>query len=406
MTDAGIVIVGGGHAGLSIAEALRRKGYEGRLQLLNAEAGLPYQRPPLSKQFLKGEWDEARLVQRNAGFYTKQRIERLSSAKVISIDPAQHTLSLENGAQLHWQKLALAMGSRLRRLAVPGSDARGVYYLHSLHHALALREAMTKARRIVVIGGGFIGLEAACAFASAGKQVTLLDRADTLLSRSASTPVASYLQQLHSGKGVQIENRARVTEIAVSNAEVSGVRLDDGQFFAADIVLVGIGVEPEVALAEMAGLACSDGVQVDAYCLTSHPDIVAAGDIARFHHPLYNRSVRLESIQNAVEQGKHAAGTLLGMRDEYRAVPWFWSDQYDTKLQIAGLSADHDLEVIRGDEHSGRFSVFCYAQKQLVAVETLNAPADHMIARRLIQAGVSPKPDDAANPDFDLRSLL
>lgn len=406
MSDAGIVIVGSGHAGQSTAETLRRRGYQGRVRLIGDEAGLPYQRPPLSKQFLKGEWDETRLIQRNAEFYTKHAIELIQGHRVTGLDPERYILELDSGEHLAWDKLVLATGSRLKRLLVPGEDAEGVYYLRTLAQAKALRAALTDVTRVVVIGGGFIGLEAAAAFVDAGKQVCVLNGADTLLPRAACAPVARHMESLHRARGAQIENGIAVAAINTHNGRVLDVALQDGRAFPAEILLVGIGVEPDTELAEAAGLKCKDGVLIDELCRTSVPDILAAGDCARFRHPLYHRLVRLESIQNAIEQGKHAAATLLGDSDPYRAVPWFWSDQYDTKLQIAGLADGHDLEVIRGDEQGESFSVFCYARRRLLAVESINAPADHMIARRLIQSGISPTADDAANPNFNLRDLV
>jgi len=406
MSDAGIAIVGSGHAGLSVAESLRRRGYRGRLSLIGAEPCLPYQRPPLSKQYLKGEWEEERLIQRNAEFYARHDIELIQGERVAALDADHRLLELDSGKHLAWDRLVLATGSRLRRLALPGSDAEGVHYLQTLAQAKALRAALADASKVVVIGGGYIGLEAAAAFATAGKSVSVLNRADTLLPRTASEPIARHMTNLHDSRGVRIENGIEVAGIAIVDGRVSGVELQDGRSFAADLVLVGIGVEPDTELAQSAGLKCRDGILVDEQCRTSSPDILAAGDCARFRHPLYLRSVRLESIQNAIEQGKHAAGTLLGDNAPYRAVPWFWSDQYDAKLQIAGLANGHDLEVIRGDEQGGPFSVFCYAKRRLIAVESINAPGDHMTARRLLQSGISPTPDDAANPDFVLRDLL
>lgn len=407
MSQEQIAILGAGHAGLSIAETLRRKGYEGGISLIGAEPGLPYQRPPLSKQYLKGEWDEARLIQRNGEFYQHQRIELRSGDPVSRIDTEHQRLELASGAALAWDRLVIASGARVRRLEVPGADLNGIHYLQNLAQAQALRAAMAQADTLVVIGGGYIGLEGAAAFALAGKKVTLINRSRSLLSRSAGATVSDWLSRLHASHGVELETGVEVSAIAGENGHVSAVTLTDGRTLPADLVLIGIGVEPDTALAEQAGLSCADGILVDEFCRSSDPRILAAGDCARFNHPLYgNRSVRLESIQNAVEQGRHVAATLLGEQTPYAPVPWFWSDQYDAKFQVAGLMEDHDIEVVRGDVASGRFSVFCYARKQLVAVESINAPAEHMLARRLIKAGVSPTPDEVADPDFALKALL
>jgi 3-phenylpropionate/trans-cinnamate dioxygenase ferredoxin reductase subunit len=402
-----IVVLGAGHAGLSIAETLRRKGFAGSLALVGAEPGLPYQRPPLSKQYLNREWDESRLVQRNAEFFQRQAIDCVSGDPVQAIDPHARRLHLASGRELAWDQLAIATGSRVRRLSVPGADLAGVHYLQTLAQARALRAQMAAARHVVVIGGGYIGLEGAAAFARAGKQVTLVNRGSELLSRAAGATVSDFLRRLHETNGVQMEIGQVVRAIDGDNDRVRAVVLADGRTLAADLVLVGIGAEPETTLAASAGLQCRDGILVDGCCRTSVNGIVAAGDCARFEHPLYDgRSVRLESIQNAVEQGRVAAATLLGEEQHYAAVPWFWSDQYDTKFQIAGLSEGHSIEVVRGDIETGRFSVFCYARKRLVAVESINAPADHMMARKLIMAGVSPTPDEAADPACALRDLL
>lgn len=406
MSEAGVVILGNGHAGVSVAEQLRRKKYQGAITLIGVEAGLPYQRPPLSKQYLKGEWDEARLLQRNAEFYRNNDIRLIAADPVISIDPSAHRLELKSGATLPWDKLVLATGSRLQKLEIPGADAEGVVYLQNREQADALKSAMRSARRAVVIGGGYIGLEGAAALALAGLDVTLVNRSSELLARSASLPVAHWIQRRHENQGVAFKLGEQVAEICTADTRVSGVRLANGEVLEADLVLVGIGVKPDTGLGESIGLACADGVLVDQQGVTSHPDILAAGDCTRFNHPLYGEAIHLESIQNAVEQGKRVAATLMGEEGIYDAVPWFWSDQYEAKLQIAGIAQGHDLEVIRGDEHAERFSVFCYAQRRLVAVESINAPADHMQARQLLKAGASPLPDDAANPEFNLRGAL
>ncbi|TCK08940.1 NAD(P)/FAD-dependent oxidoreductase [Marinobacterium mangrovicola] len=406
MSEAGVVILGNGHAGVSVAEQLRRKKYQSAVTLIGAEAGLPYQRPPLSKQYLKGEWDEARLLQRNAEFYRNNDIRLIAADPVISIDPSAHRLELKSGATLPWDKLVLATGSRLQKLEIPGADAEGVVYLQNREQAEALKSAMRSARRAVVIGGGYIGLEGAAALALAGLDVTLVNRSSELLARSASLPVAHWTQRRHENQGVAFRLGEQVAEIRTADNRVSGVRLANGEVLETDLVLVGIGVKPDTDLAESIGLACADGVLVDQQGVTSHPDILAAGDCTRFNHPLCGEAIHLESIQNAVEQGKRVAATLMGEEGIYDAVPWFWSDQYEAKLQIAGIAQGHDLEVIRGDEHAERFSVFCYAQRRLVAVESINAPADHMLARQLLKAGASPLPDDATNPEFNLRSAL
>lgn len=407
MSQGPVAIVGAGHAGLSIAETLRRKGYEGVLTVAGAEPGLPYQRPPLSKQYLKGEWDESRLAQRNAEFYQRQQIQLISADPVLRIDRGQQQLWLESGKSLPWDRLVIATGARVRRLPIPGAELAGVHYLQTLAQARALRADIDQAESVVVIGGGYIGLEGAAAFALAGKQVTLINRSGSLLSRSAGATVSDWLARLHESHGVRLETGVEASAIEGRDGHVRAVTLADGRTLPAGLVLVGVGVRPNTELAEQAGLACADGILVDQYCRTSDPRILAAGDCARFQHPLYgDRSVRLESIQNAVEQGRHLVGTLLGEEQPYAAVPWFWSDQYDAKFQVAGLIEDHDIEVVRGDMSSGRFSVFCYAHKRLVAVESINSPADHMLARKLIKAGISPTPDEVANPEFPLKTLL
>jgi 3-phenylpropionate/trans-cinnamate dioxygenase ferredoxin reductase subunit len=406
-SDSPIIIVGTGHAGLSVAETLRRKGYEGEVRLIGEEPGLPYQRPPLSKQYLKGEWDESRLEQRNSGFFEKNRIDLVCGKAVTDIDPASRCLRLDDGSEVSWARLVLATGSRVRRLGVPGAEAKGVHYLQTRADADALKKAKENVRSVIVVGGGYIGLEGAAAFAQAGIKVTLLNRGTQLLSRSTSTPVSDYFYRLHHAQGVNIEFNTEVVSVNVVEGQAVGVTLDDGRSLRADLILVGIGVEPNTALAERAGLRCVDGVAVDGACRTSVSGILAAGDCTAFTHPLYGDTpIHLESIQNAVEQGRIAAATLVGEEVSYDAVPWFWSDQYQDKLQIAGLARGHDLEVIRGDDKGARFSVFCYAQRKLVAVESVNAPSDHMLSRRLLKQGISPTPDEAADPSFSLRDML
>lgn len=405
----GIVIVGAGQAGVQTAEALRAGGFEGPITLLGDEPHGPYHRPPLSKAWLAGEMDAAQLVMRAPEMLARKNIELRTGVTVQRIDRAAKSVALADGSTLPYSGLVLATGATPRALPLPGADAPGVLPLRSRADASAIAERMgtclEKALPIVVIGGGFIGLEVAATARKKGASVTVLEAAPRLLGRVLAPVLSDWYAELHRGHGVQLMLGAQVAAIEADASGVTGVKLADGTVLPAGLVVVGIGVSANDQLAREAGLECDRGIVVDGCGRTSDRSIVAAGDCTA--RRLADGSLlRLESVQNATEQGKSAAAALLGQDRPFTATPWFWSDQYDKKLQMAGLSMDADTWAVRGDMASGSFSVYHFQGQRLLAVDSVNAAKDHLQARKLLDAGVSPTPGQAGDAGFDLGSLL
>ena len=399
-----IVIVGGGQAGMQVAESLRRARFEGEIVLLAEEPWLPYQRPPLSKKFLQGEITAERLLFRPAEQYHKLNIDVRLRVAATALDRTAKQLTLNNGEQLSYSRLALTTGARVRALPVPGVDDPRVCYLRGLGDATLIHTRLVDAARIVVIGGGFIGLEVAAVARTLGKAVTVIEAQDRLMPRVVAPIVSSYYLTLHETRGVKVRLNQQVQRIESSAAALEVITTDETH--AADLVIVGIGVVPNMELAARAGLQCAGGIVVDEFARTSDADIVAAGDCTFHRNILLNTSQRLESVQNAVDQAKIAAGTLLDAPVAYAQLPWFWSDQYDVSLQMAGLSTGYDDVVVRGALDSGKFSVFYFAGERVIAVDSINRPAEHMAARRLLAAGGTLSRAQAADAAIDLKSLL
>jgi 3-phenylpropionate/trans-cinnamate dioxygenase ferredoxin reductase subunit len=400
-----IVIVGAGQAGLQAAEALRAGGYAGALLMVGSETHAPYHRPPLSKAYLLGQTAETQLTMRSGEALARKGIEFAAGRTATAIDRAQQRLELSDGRLVDYSRLCLATGARARRLALPGAQLRNVLALRTLDDARAIAERLQTARQVVVIGGGFIGLEFAAVARKLGKDVVVLEAADRLMARAVSAQLSDFYAQLHKGHGVQVELNAHVTRIAGQEELATAVCTADGREFAADLVVLGVGIVANTELAEAAGLQCEQGIVVDACSRTSDGAIVAAGDCTARRLP-DGSLLRLESVQNAVEQGRSAAGTLLGNERPFTASPWFWSDQYDVKLQMVGLSAGHDRVVVRGEPEAQRFSAFYYQRDRLIAVDSVNRAADHMPARKLLDQGISPTTEQAADPSFALSALL
>ncbi len=403
--EKGIVIVGGGHGGSQVAASLRADGYDGRLTLISAEADLPYQRPPLSKAFLKDPKHDL-LPLRPASFYEKERIALRLGVEVTALDLRAGTVTLSDGGVLEFDRLVLATGARPRLPAIAGSDADGVLTLRHAADARAIRERIAAANGVVVIGGGFIGLEIAATARLLGKTVTVLEAADRLMGRVVAPEISRHFLELHRGWGSDIRLKTPVGHIVSEGGKVRGVATADGATIAADLAIVGIGVVPNVELAASAGIAMENGILVNEFMETSVPEVLAIGDVVSFEHWELGRRVRLESVQNAVDQGKTAAATIMGKRHAYREVPWFWSDQGDVKLQMVGLSQQAMGNVVRGKPEAGAFSVFHYNGAKLVAIDSVNKPTDHMVGRRLIGAGVSPPPEVVADEATDLKALM
>lgn len=386
-----VVVVGAGQAGVQIAESLRSLGHAGQITLVGAEPHGPYHRPPLSKQWLIGAADAAQLTLRTPQALARKGIDLVSGTAVIGIDLSGRRVELGDGRSLPFAGLALATGARPRRLPLPGADAAGVAVLRSRDDASAVAAQLRRCGRdgapLVVIGGGFVGLEVAAAARALGVEVTVLESASRLLARALAPQLSDWYARLHRRHGVEVVLGAGVREIVTGSGRASGVRLDDGRVWPAGLVLLGVGAEPEDGLARAAGLHCDRGIVVDHCGRTSHPVVVAAGDctVTRLPDGTWRR---LESVQNAVEQGKAAAASLLGLERPFDAAPWFWSHQYDVKLQLAGLPAGVERWQARGDPAGDTFSLFGYADAdtgpRLLAVQSVNAPRDHLQARALL----------------------
>ncbi len=377
-----IVIVGAGQCGVQAADTLRRRGFSGRIVLVNGEGHLPYQRPPLSKQYLVGDMNMERLALRPEGFFDEQNIELLSDTHATSLDRQGRKLKLSDGRTLSYDKLLLATGTRARQLSVPGSHLDGVYCLRGLADADAIRERLSGSERVVVIGGGFIGLEMAAAARKLGKEVVVLESASRLMPRIMPAELSEYYAQLHRENGVDIRTGVSVTSLNGESSVVS-VTCDDVEL-GADIVVVGIGVEVNDELAANAGLECDNGIVVDEACRTSDPNIFAAGDCTRHFNPIYKCHLRLESVQNATDQARIAAMAMLGEDETYKALPWFWTDQFGVKLQMVGLSEGYDQMVVRGEFGKVPFSVYYLKDGRILASDVFNGAKEFMACRRAL----------------------
>ena len=410
MKSDGVVIVGAGQAGFQVAASLRMEGYEGSIALIGDEPNLPYQRPPLSKGFMSGKQDIDATVLRPLSFYEGHRIDLITGARVTEIDRAGRAVRLASGGSLRYDALVLAVGARNRTLPVKGADLDGVCYLRTDAEAVEIRQRLEHARDIVVIGGGFIGLELAAAARTLGKSVRVLEIQSRLMPRVVSPILSDFYRDLHTSQGVEISLGVALSEIVGYEGKVSGAVLSDGSVCPADLVLVGIGVIPNIELAYHAALSIENGIVVDEHLRTHDDSIYAIGDCADHPNPFANRSVggraRIESVQNAADQAKCVAAAIAGRSENYRAVPWFWTDQFDIKLQMAGLSDGYSQVVTRGEPESRRFSVFYFRDGRLAAVDSINRPADHMAGRKLIGAGTEITPEQAADTSVDLKALL
>lgn len=400
-----VVIVGAGQAAVQAIDTLRRKGFGGRITLVGDEPRLPYQRPPLSKKYLAGLLEPDRLLLRPQRFYEQHAVETRLGRRAEEIARREQRLRLDDGSTLAYDALLLVTGSRPRSLDVSGADLEGVHTLRTIADVDRIRHVLSPGARLVIVGGGYIGLEVAATARELGLEVTVLEMAGQVMSRVTCPEVSTFYQREHAHQGVRIHCNTRVRAFASQSGStrVRGVVTDDGQEHPADIVIVGVGVLPASELALAAGLACDNGVGVDEYCRTSDPAIYAAGDCANHPSPHYGRRLRLESVDNAFEQSTSAALNLLGHVTVHDKVPWFWSDQYALKLVIVGIALGHDSVVLRGNPASGTFSV-CYLRGgELIAVDSINTPKDQMAARKLIAAHARPSPNRLADPAIALK---
>jgi len=405
MTKGAAVIVGAGHAGFQLAVSLRQAGFKEPVRLINDEAHLPYQRPPLSKAYLKGNSGPDSLMFRPDKFYHDQNIELLYD-RAVTIDRPARKVSLASGAVLDYGHLVLATGARNRLLDIPNANLPDVRYLRSLDDSEVLRPLLATKRRAVVVGAGFIGLEFAATARIKGLEVDVIELAPRVMARAVTAEVSEYFQARHIAAGIRIHLGVQATSIEADGHNVTGVSLSDGRHLPADLIVVGVGVLPNVELAAEAGLAVASGIVVNDHLLTSDPDISAIGDCALFDSQRFGGSLRLESVQNATDHARCVAMRLTGDAKPYDGQPWFWSDQGDDKLQMVGLTTGYDQVVLRGNPADKAFSAFCYRAGQLVGIESVNRAGDHMFGRRLLAARGTLAPENAANISFDLKAAL
>lgn len=378
-----IVIIGAGQAGAQLAHSLRQGGFEGPLRLIGDEPHPPYQRPPLSKKYLSGDVGAEGLWLRPPAFFETNQIDHIPNTKAVSIDRAAKRVHLENGDTLAYGKLVLATGTNARTLPLKGADKTGVVTLRSIADVDAIRDGLSSSSGIAIIGAGYIGLEVAAVAKAMGKSVSVIEAQDRPMKRVVSQAVSNYFTRLHRDKGIDLRLETGIESIECDET-VTGVKLSNGDVISAELVLIAVGAEPNDHLAAETGLEVDNGVLVDGSGQTSDPNIYAVGDCTRFYSNRYQRSVRMESVQNAIDQAKAAAQSLLGEDIDYDPVPWFWSDQYDIKLQIAGLSEGYDETIVVGSPADHKFYVAYLNKRKLIAVDSINFPRSHMLARRVI----------------------
>jgi 3-phenylpropionate/trans-cinnamate dioxygenase ferredoxin reductase component len=389
-----VVIVGAGHGGAQAAASLREEGYEGRITLVSDERVPPYHRPPLSKAFLKDPAARPQFL-RGPSFYKDHAIELLLERRASALDLSAGRVLLGDGAKLDYSHLVLALGGRSRRLAVPGADFEGVHSLLSLADAEGLRARLSQAGEAVVVGGGFIGMEVAATLAQLGMKTTVIEAMPRVLGRAVAPLISDHMHVRHQGWGVEIITGDGLGAIEGAAGRATGVVTSSGRRLPTSLVVVGVGMIPNVALAEEAGLAADNGVVVDEFLRTSDPNVFAIGDCASYPHWAARRRLRLESVQNATDQGRTVAKAIVGRGEPYRAAPWFWSDQQHIKLQMVGLSFEADDYVVSGDRDADRFSVFHFSGGRLLAIDSINNAGEHMLGRRMLAAGFSPTKDEA-----------
>ncbi|MDX2249484.1 MAG: FAD-dependent oxidoreductase [Bacteroidia bacterium] len=402
------VIIGAGHAAAQLAPSLRQYGWTGEILVIGEEPILPYNRPTLSKEFLLGKKNEDQLFIRGAGLYEKSDILFLLNTRVEKIDRQNKTLLLDNGDILPYTKLAITTGARVRKLSLPGATLPGVFYLRNLGDSKAIRAAAKPGGTAVVVGGGYIGLEVAAALRSLGMKVQLLEAAERLLSRVTHPLVSAFYNRIHQEEGVEILTGQKIVGIEQNTAFLQiTTTTEDGLQNSCDLIVVGVGVEPETSLAQACGLEVGDGIVVNEYAQTSDPDIVAAGDCTWFPSHLYGYNTRLESVPHATDQAKSAAAAICGQQIRYEALPWFWSEQYDVRLQIAGLYQGYDEIVVKGEPAEGRsFTVWYLRDGKVIAADCVNRPKDFIVARQLIPMQRRIAAHLLADENYDLRAEM
>lgn len=403
--NACVVIVGAGHAGGSVAAFLRQYGHEGRIVLIGDEPLLPYQRPPLSKAWLKGEADADSLSLKPADWYAENKVMLRLGGVAERINRSEKTVTLASGEVIPYDFLVLATGARARELPIPGADFAGVLALRTAADAEQLKNALGPDKRLAVVGGGYVGLEAAASARALGSHAMVIERESRVLARVACETLSHFFQDYHGKHGVAFELNAGVAAFEGKDGHVTGVRFNDGRAVACDVALVGVGAVPNDELAKDAGLSTVNGVVVDLEARTEDPSIFAIGDVTHRPLPLYDRQFRLESVPNALEQAKQAASAILGRPGPAPETPWFWSDQYDLKLQIAGLPFDADRQVVRGDVAAAKFAVFHLKGDVIQAVEAVNAPPEFMAGKQLIAKRTPVDANKLADPSVSMKEV-
>ena len=400
------LIIGASHAAAQACVSLRQGGWTGEITVVGDEPNLPYHRPPLSKDFLSGQKDISDILIRPADAYKSADITMMLGTRIAAINPDEKTAITESAETLSFSKLILTTGARIRRLPIPGQDLPHVYYLRDTQDVLAIKADVRAGKQAVIIGGGYIGLETAASLRKQGMEVTVLEAMDRILQRVTAPQLSAFYKRVHTEEGVKILENVGATEI-VKTDDGLAVKTGDGQSLPADMVIIGIGVIPNTELASEAGLTVGNGIEVNEFCQTSHADIYAAGDVTWHHNPIYDRHIRLESVPNATEQAKVCADHINGKPKPYNSLPWFWSDQFDLKLQIAGLSTDYDDIIIRGDiEGSRSFAAYYFKGDKLLAVDAVNAPRDFMMTRMALSKGKNLDKAVLRDPEAELKSAM
>ena len=400
-----VVIVGASHSAAETIASLRKFGWEGKIILIGDEPMLPYQRPPLSKAYYKGEVEAQKLLIRPESFYDKNDVEVKLGLRVESIDRTAKSVDLNNGDTIEYTHLILATGTRARKLPIPGADLDHINYLRTKEDVDAIKSQLPVGSKLVIVGAGYIGLEVAASAVKKGIDVIVFEAMDRVLARVTSPQVSEFYQTVHQQEGVEIRLNASLTKFE-KTADSLIAHTAEGEKIAFDAAIVGIGVIPNTELAEEAGLTCDNGILVNQFTQTNDPAIFAIGDCSNHHSIIYDRRIRLESVPNAMEQAKVAAATICDNGQAYNQLPWFWSDQYDVKLQTAGLLQDHDQVVLRGDQSKRKFAAFYLKNGQLIAVDALNSPAEFMLSKKLIINKASPNIAQLADPEVSLKTFL
>jgi 3-phenylpropionate/trans-cinnamate dioxygenase ferredoxin reductase subunit len=400
-----LVIVGAGQSAIQCITSLRKEDYPGLITLVGEEEHLPYQRPPLSKGFLEDTVSNERLYFKKLEFFVENKVQLKLGTKAEEIDIENNNIHLSDNTKLSFDKLVFATGSSVRKLDFPGKDLNSIHYLRGLDDALSIKKDLQTRQNIVVVGAGYIGLEVAAIAAKQNKSVTVIEMADRVMNRTVDPQISDYYLKLHQKNGVTFKFNTSLKEIVgASNPEK--VICSDGTEVKADMVIIGAGIMPNVELAENAGLSCDNGIVVNEFGKTDHANIYACGDCTNHPNKLLNKKIRLESVHNAMEQSKTVASSIIDKSIEYNQIPWFWSDQYDHKLQIVGLSGEHDKVIMRGDMSDAKFMLLYTKDEKLIAVDAVNNSKEFLICKKLVANKVTIKADEISNPDTNLNDLI